>query len=213
MTDKSTDHTATVHALAATLPRYRFPVSRRETPASGVSLLFEEGEVALAGDSTVERIVHVGTHTGEGRLARRLGIHASGDRRGSVLRLHLGGALLARDAPGDQRLTTWYGDKRAPTPDVEEAVSALLRERFTVCCIPVTDRDERLELERGLIALLAQRPLGPPSEGWLGRHAFRLEIRRSGLWNTDHVDAKPMGEGGLKRLEAIVAETRASPQD
>lgn len=209
MPDRPEDRTAALHALAATLPRHRFPVSRLDIPANGVYLLFEAGETAPDGAGTVDRIVRAGSHTGEDRLARRLGAHVAGDRRRSAFRLHLGAALLARDDPADPRLAAWLGDERTPMPEVEAAVSAAVKERFTVACIPVPDKAERLALERGIVALLAQHPLAPPSGAWLGRHASPAEIRRSGLWATQHVNGDPLTKKQLTRIETLIAAPAA----
>src|SRR5688572_11984862 len=102
---------ASVHQVLAALPARRFPVSRRDVPPDGIYLRYETGETAQVEDQEMDRIVGVGTHTGDGRLPRRLGIHASGDRRGSDLRLHLGGAILAQGNPADPRLRAWLGEK------------------------------------------------------------------------------------------------------
>ena len=92
-------------------------------------------------------------------------------------------------------------------PEIEEIVGAGLRAGFTFACIGVDTADERLSLERGLIALLAQHPLGRPSERWLGRRAASPVIRQTGLWNTQGVAAPPLTRAGFTRLEELVAET------
>jgi len=48
----------------------------------------------------------------------------------------------------------------------------------------------RVYIERNAIALLSnrRRPHDEPSEGWLGLHSVRPEIRSSGLWNLNHID-------------------------
>lgn len=55
---------------------------------------------------------------------------------------------------------------------------------------PGPDSD-RGYIERNAIALLsnygAPQPIDPPSATWLGRHAAADAIRRSGLWNVNHV--------------------------
>ncbi len=196
---------ASVHQILAALPAKRFPVSRRDIPPDGIYVLYELGETVQVEGQEFDRIVGVGTHSGEGRLARRLGIHASGDRRGSDLRLQVGGAILAQNNPSDPRLRTWLGDKPTPMDDIEAAVSELIRERFSVRCIPVPDREERQALEPALIALLARNPVGPPSEGWLGRHAARREIRSSGMWNTQHFDAPQLSAAQIARITELVA--------
>lgn len=46
-------------------------------------------------------------------------------------------------------------------------------------------------IERNSIALLSSyREPSPdqPSSGWLGRYSGRERVRRSGLWNNNHVD-------------------------
>ena len=52
-------------------------------------------------------------------------------------------------------------------------------------------RSERETIERNAIALLSgyrEPALDPPSPGWLGHSSDRWRVRRSGLWNNNHVD-------------------------
>lgn len=205
MADRPEDRAADLHALVATLPRHAFPVSRLAIPADGVYLLYETGETAPIGDTTIDRIVGAGAHTGDHRLARRLADHVSGDRRKSAVRQHLGAALLARANPADPQLAAWLADGRTPMPEAEAAATTEIRECFTLRCIPVPEKDERLALERGIIALLAQHPVAPPSESWLGRHAAPAEIRRTGLWNTQHINADPLTRKQLARIETLAS--------
>jgi hypothetical protein len=51
-----------------------------------------------------------------------------------------------------------------------------------------------------LIALLAQHPLAPSSDEWLGRYAVHPSIASRGLWNTQHVDAEPLTPQEFERL-------------
>ncbi len=189
-----------LHALAAGLPRLTYEFGRSDVPANGVYLLFEVGERVQIGDQKSERIVRVGTHRADGGLHRRLRRHFRADRRRSVFRLHLGGALLAREDPQHLLLTDWrdrHGDRM---PEVEERVSTELRDRFSFVCVPIETMEERLAVERGLIGLLAQHPLAAPSADWLGHHALHPVVRRSGLWNTQEVDAVPMSATDVRRL-------------
>ena len=41
------------------------------------------------------------------------------------------------------------------------------------------------------------------SAGWLGRHAVHPAIRRSELWNTQHVERQPLGRIGVTRLAVL----------
>lgn len=50
---------------------------------------------------------------------------------------------------------------------------------------------ERGYIERNAIALLSnyrKQPVDAPSAGWLGHYCDRERVRRSGLWNSNHVD-------------------------
>ncbi len=62
-------------------------------------------------------------------------------------------------------------------------------------------------IERNSIGLLSnyqQLALDPPSPSWLGHHSDRERVRRSGLWNQNHVD-EPYDPGFLNRLEELVS--------
>jgi len=61
-----------------------------------------------------------------------------------------------------------------------------------------------LLLERGLIALLAQHPIGEPSRGWLGRDAVSPVIANTGLWNTQQVTAAPITPMEFNVLNTLV---------
>ena len=60
-----------LHSLARRGTEHSFPFDRARLPLSGIYLLFETGEEAHGGD----RIVRVGTHTGDDQLPSRLVQH------------------------------------------------------------------------------------------------------------------------------------------
>ena len=53
------------------LKRFRFPFNERDIPLNGIYVLFEKGEKA----HDCERIVRIGTHTGNNQLRSRLYQH------------------------------------------------------------------------------------------------------------------------------------------
>src|ERR1043166_7895880 len=80
-------------------------VPRSSLPKRGVYFFCEPGE-SWSGKSGDQRVVRVGTHavsagsksTLRGRLKQHLGTRSGGgNHRGSIFRLHVGAALLARD--------------------------------------------------------------------------------------------------------------------
>ena len=63
----------------------------------------------------------------------------------------------------------------------------------------------RGDIERNAIALLSnfgKQPIDPASEGWLGHWCDRERVRKSGLWNSNHVDEQydPEFLGRMKLL-------------
>lgn len=181
-------------------------------PARGVYFFFEPGEVRR---NRRPRVVRVGTHalkTGSSTtLWKRLAQHrgavggsnpGGGNHRGSVFRLHVGTALLARDIieETDAARPTWGQRGTAPREvrslevSLERAVSAYIG-AMPVLWVSVDDEpgpnSDRGTIESSAIALLsnlANPSADQPSEHWLGHHSSRPAIRGSGLWNVNHVD-------------------------
>jgi hypothetical protein len=196
----ATSLTELLHDLVTGLPRHDYRTLKSSLPANGIYFFFEKHELVTIGDRTIERIVRVGTHRAEGRLPARIRDHFFSNRRGSIFRRHLGGALLQKANSDDPRIAAWKTHKGVLIPEIEVLVSDALRDNFSYSCIRVDVASERLELERGLIALLARHPLRPPTDAWLGRHAVNRYIARSGLWNTQHVNADPLTPLQFNRL-------------
>lgn len=156
------------------------------------------------------RIVRVGTHAlkhGSGtRLWTRLSQHkgqlrsGGGNHRGSVFRRHVGRALIERDGLD---FPTWDNRSEAASPEVrnserplEMAVSNTIR-GMPFLWLAVEDEPGPTSLrgyiERNAIALIsnyAKPPIDPPSPSWLGHHCNREKIRRSGMWNSNHVQER-----------------------
>lgn len=191
--------TATIYSLFSRLPRFDLTVTRYQLPANDVYIFFEAGETIETADGIVDLIVRVGTHRADGRFPGRIPNHARGNRRGSVFRRHVGGALLSRTTPNDPLLIPWLDPAVRNVPDVEQFVSRTMRDRLSFVAIRVDDASERLLLERRLIALLAQHPLGAPSSSWLGHHAVNPLIGQPGLWNTQGVSATPLESSNSSR--------------
>jgi hypothetical protein len=112
---------------------------------------------------------------------------------------------------------TWGHSRNAPA-DVRAAENALECEVSKVICampflwLAINDEPgaESLRglIERNSIALLSnfeKEPLDPPSAGWLGHSCNRELVRKSGLWNQNHVD-EAYDPGFLDPLEKLVSE-------
>ncbi|WP_417477884.1 hypothetical protein [Maricaulis sp.] len=185
-------------------------------PDRGVYFFFEPGEdrARLPGQG---RVVRIGTHAlksgGKTTLRNRLSNHrgsltGSGNHRGSIFRLLIGQALVAR---GDLDACPSWGCKgeakfaamelglprerlKALEMPVEAAVSTYLG-NMSYLVVDIPDEpgptSARGLIERNSIALLThwQRDaISPPSASWLGLHSNRSKVSRSGLWNQNHVE-------------------------
>ncbi|SEA16942.1 hypothetical protein [Variovorax sp. YR216] len=198
-------------------------------PRRGVYFFMESGEFRVT-HPEIRRIVRIGTHAvsagSKSLLGARLGAHlgtrtGGGNHRGSIFRLHVGAALLARDGLS---LPSWGVGSALPPQvrgnpvalaaeaELERRVSAHIGE-MTVLWVAVPDEpgplSMRAYIERNTIALLSNKlaPLDVSSSGWLGRFSPRAEIRHSALWNLRHVQDE-CDLQFLPTLESLVTLTR-----
>jgi hypothetical protein len=196
-------------------------------PQRGVYFFMENGETRRD-SGTGARIVRVGTHalmdTSKtvlwGRLSQHRGRTKSGggNHRGSIFRLLVGTALIARHS---REFPTWGQGNNAPR-DVRNAEIALECDVSNVIgAMPLlwleiddAPRAESLRgyIERNAIALLSnfgKTPLDAPRVEWLGQACNRERVRSSGLWNSNHVDERYDG-GFLPCLERLIGAQGAS---
>ncbi len=201
--------------------------ARLSWPQRGVYFFLEAGEQRSDSGSGL-RVVRVGTHallpgaqtTLWRRLAQHRGVvrHGGGNHRASIFRLLIGTALMEREGT---RVPSWGRAGEVP-PDrvaehaLEQRVSAVIG-AMPVVWIAVDDSPGpaslRADLERNAIALLSnaiQPPLDAPSANWLGHFCDRALVRRSGLWNSNHVE-DAYDPGFLDRLEHCIDRTPFTP--
>ena len=188
-------------------------------PTRGVYFFFEAGEIRSIGANR-SRTVRIGNHglvngsrsTLWGRLSQHRGTIRSGrgNHRGSIFRLIVGIALAKKlglslpgswgvgGSPGEaaRRLNAERGAINAAEGDLEARVSEYIG-RMPFLWLDVDDapgpNSKRGFIERNAIALLSgYRCAGVdnPSTDWLGHHSDRERVRRSGLWNNNHVDER-----------------------
>ena len=173
-----------------------------DLPKRGVYLFLDPLERSFCNDEP--RIVRVGTHavsqgsksTLRTRLRNHLGqANGYGNHRGSIFRLHVGAAVLARDY---ESLPSWGRDQDAPKAirnqeeNHEQYVSNYLA-GLEVAVIPIEDdaskKSLRAHVERQLISLLTEnyQLIDRAGKDWLGKHSPTPSIERSGLWNIQYV--------------------------
>lgn len=220
--------------MLAKLPRQGVRLSncsgRSPWPSRGVYFFCEPGEFRKE-QPKVARLVRVGTHAlkpnSKSTLWSRLSAHrgattGGGNHRGSIFRLHVGAAMLARD---NVRVTTWGVGSSKPAhlkaSRALEEVETAHEERVTeylgalsVFWIDVADepgpQSDRGCIERNAIALLSNncRPADPASPDWLGNFSLSEKVRGCALWNVIHVHDQ-YDSAFLSKLEEYVHSTAA----
>jgi hypothetical protein len=194
-------------------------------PSRGVYFFHEQGENRSdTGDGP--RAVRVGTHTliaaSQTTLWNRLSQHrgqqktGNGNHRGSIFRLIVGAALINRDKLAFPTWGNGNSAKREVKADevaLERQVSQVIGNMWFIW-LPVDDeagpKSLRGYVEQNSIALLSNNNksvLDPPSPAWLGHHSDRDRVRRSGLWNQNHVE-EAYNPSFLDALEGLVSGMR-----
>lgn len=145
-----------IHLLARNLERHNFPFCDSQIPLNGIYILFEKGEHGHAG----ERIVRIGTHTGENQLRSRLKQHFLNENKDrSIFRKNIGRSLLKQS--NDPFLEYWEidlttrkaRDKYSHLIDfehqqlIESRVSQYIQGNFSFCAFEVNDKAKRIEME------------------------------------------------------------------
>ena len=201
-----------VHHIFQNLKRYKFPFNEEELPKNGIYILFEKNESAHNG----ERIVRVGTHTGNDNLAKRLKEHFMKENKDrSIFRKNIGRAILSKK--DDSFLEQWNWDlttrankdKYSSLVDfekqksIEEKVSQYIKNNFSFAIFEVKSKDDRLNLESKLISTISLCEDCQPSSQWLGQSSPIHKIKESGLWLVQGLYKIPLHLDDLEKIKSL----------
>jgi len=201
-----------LHQLFNNLERFRIPFDESKIPLNGIYVLFEAGEKAHGRD----RIVRIGTHTGDNQLRSRFQQHFIDENKDrSIFRKNIGRALL--NGRGDMFLKQWeldltsrkdrekYGHmvsfKRQAR--IEKTVTEYIQNQLSFVVFQVDNKEERLSLESKMISTVSLCKECGPSRNWLGLSSPKTKTRESGLWLVNELFKKPLTENDLKKLKQL----------
>jgi len=202
-----------VHKLTNELEMYDFPFDETKIPLNGIYILFEKGESGHQQD----RIVRVGTHTGENQLRSRLKQHFLKENKDrSIFRKNIGRALLSQQA--DPFLKLWEldlttrkaKDKYSSLIDfnyqqsIEKQVSQYIQSNFSFTVFEVKSKEERLDVEAKLISTVSWCNECSPSNNWLGNSSPKEKIVKSGLWLVNELYKTPFDAIGIEHLSKLI---------
>jgi hypothetical protein len=199
-----------LHLWGNKLPIFSFPFDEKKIPQNGIYLLFEKGEV---GHGT-NRIVRIGTHTGNNQLRSRLKQHFLTENKDrSIFRKNIGRCFLNKTH--DPYLSKWEldltskdaRDKHSSSIDkekqknLEKKISRYLQDNFSFVVIQIDNKKDRLELESKIISTISTCEECNPSKKWLGNYSPKEKIRESGLWLVNELYKKPLSEKDFLKLK------------
>ena len=202
-----------LHTLLKRLPIHRFPIESASIPCNGIYVLFEDGETGHLG----QRIVRVGTHTGNNQLPSRLHQHFLNENKDrSIFRKNIGRCLLHGES--DPFLEFWEIDltsraaREAHRHDVnfelqrkiEKQVTEYIQQHFSFVAFEVSEKEKRLGIESRIISTVSHCDRCRPSEKWLGLHSPKKRIRESGLWQVNELYKTPFSMTEFEGLRTML---------
>jgi len=204
-----------LHKIFNNLKRYSFPFDKFsfEIPKNGIYILFEKAEKFIEFD----RIVRVGTHTGNKQLYSRLNQHFINENKNrSIFRKNIGRCFLNKERSPYQSL--WELDITSRVErqrnlilldlefekQIEKRISNYIQTNLSFCVFQVDKKEERLFWESKIASTLAQSNEIRPSENWLGNYSPKEKIRSSGLWQVNELNNPVMTEEELNLLSSRV---------
>ena len=205
-----------LHCLLNKKERFKFPFDKFKLPKNGIYIIFEKGESF----GKMDRIVRVGTHTGENQLRSRLMQHfVKENKNRSIFRKNIGRCIL--NIENKSYLDSWELDI---TPKkgrenklkkinnqlekiLENRISQYIQNNLSFCVFEVDTKEERLFWESKIISTLsnaAQSGDIKPSENWLGNKSPKDKIRASGLWQVNELYKESLTNTEFDKLSTFV---------
>lgn len=202
-----------IHKLFNSLTRFNFPFDETKIPKNGIYILFEKGEVG----HNVDRIVRIGTHTGNNQLRSRLKQHFIKENKDrSIFRKNIGRAILNKNKDDYIRyweldLTTKENKKKYSNlidlkkqKEIEKQVTKYIQENFSFVVFEINTKDERLNFESKIISTISNCKDCHPSQNWLGNFSPKIKIQESALWLVNELWKTPLNEIEFVELSQIL---------
>lgn len=202
-----------LHKIFNGLERFSYPFENRlnEMPDNGIYVKFEKGESY----NNLDRIVRIGTDTGENNLKKRLIEHfVTENKNRSIFRKNIGRAMLNKD--NNSYLNFWELDTTSKADkeknfkyinvdleaEIEGEISSYIKTNFSFCVFNVETKEQRLFWESKLISTLAYQ--SKPSKNWLGNFSTKEKIKQSGLWQVQGLNKPKLTSDEFDNLKLLV---------
>ena len=205
-----------LHQIFNEQKRYSFPFEhfKNEIPKNGIYIIFENGEKY----KNLDRIVRVGTHTGNNQLRSRLNQHFIKENKNrSIFRKNIGRCFLNKES--NPYLSLWELDitsraekeKNLKLLDLdfekkmEKKISKYVKTNLSFCVFQIDTKDDRLFWESKIVSTLAKATDIKSSENWLGNQSTKDKIKVSGLWQVNELYNDSLTELEFDQLKNKIA--------
>ena len=169
--------------------------------SKGVYFFFDPAEKINNG---YNRIIRVGSHglsgksnsTLKGRLRQHKGfLNGGGNRRVSVFRRHVGNAIIKKEN---------FDEKEVQDEVLAKMISDYINSLPLAVLLFEDDADKRRIFEKNSIRILSNCSENF-NKDWLGSFSIDEKIKKSGLWNIQHVKIKKENEKCAEIKEFLIA--------
>lgn len=210
-----------LHQLFNEQLRLQFPFNESQIPKNGIYIIFEKGEKF----EDMDRIVRVGTHTGDNQLLSRLKQHFIHENKNrSIFRKNIGRCLLnggSKNLANQDYIKAWDLDtterkgreEKQKLIDVdfekslEKAISDYIQNNLSFTVFEVADKKQRLFWEQRITSTLSNATKSggiKTSENWLGNVSTKDKIKESGLWQVQELFKENLTEEEFTELVKLV---------
>ena len=204
-----------LHKLFNGVKRYTFETIDDIPFDNGIYIFFEKGEKY----GEFDRIVRVGTDTGQNQLKSRMRQHLTKENKDrSIFRKNIGRAMLAKE--NNPLLNYWNIDfttkknkelffdekKFAECAVIEKDISTFMKENLSFVVFCVNTKEERLRFEKGIISALYNADDFVASAEWLGNYVPETKgthVKKSRMWLSQGLRAKPLDNKELKKIQLL----------
>jgi len=190
-----------LHILVREGKRFDFNMGYYEIPLNGIYIMFEKNEFAHGGD----RIVRIGTHTGNDQLRSRIFQHFENENKNrSIFRKNIGRCFLNRinspylpiwelDTTAKSKKDLYYNRiDREFEAEIEKQISQYMQTNISFCLLNVPLKQNRLYYEARLIGTVSCCQDCMATSNWLGNFSPKDKIKKSGLWQEMQLYSKTL---------------------
>jgi len=182
---------------------------------NGIYIVFDENEKY----GNYDRIIRVGTSTGQDQLRSRLKQHFLNENKDrSIFRKNIGRAML--NIINNSLLEYWNLDltksndknkyfnkeKTDQCKSIEHDITDYLAENMSFVVFNVETKELRLRFEKAIISTLYNSVNFVASNDWLGNFVPKIRgnhVKDSRMWVSQGIKAKPLTFGELEQIRGI----------